>query len=200
MANYESPLYQKYHARVSDLLSITDSEIADLCCQKEEAIARSDLNRSNRIEAFELPRLLKRGLRLIGTCGYPYDRIKVVDGFFVVEPSSCEIANREPSAKEAKATTAKLRDQDQRRDRWGLNRHAYVEDDSSSDSNTATHARAATLRSPRMETMRSPSRISPSSSIKQEQPKRSSKQSRRHINYDDDEIPTELLYNRQGPR
>jgi hypothetical protein len=192
VAHYMWPLYREYRARLSDLVSITDSEIADLCCQKEEALAKTDLKRSNRIEAFELPRLLKRRLRLLNKYGYPFDRIKVVDGFFVIEPSSCEIANREPSAKEAKAATAKLRDQDQRRDRWGLNRHAYVEDDSSSDSDTATHARAAALRSPRMETMRSPSRTSPSSSIRQEELKRPSEGSRRH-SYDNDDDVEEYL-------
>ena len=152
MANCMWPLYKKYQARVSDLLLITDSEIAELCCQKEEAIARSDLNRSNRIEYFELPRLLERRRRL--EHAYQFDPIKVIDGFLILEPSNCEIANRDPSshkprneAKEAKATTAKLRDQNQRRDRSErLNRHAYVEDDSSSDSNISTHATDAPIR------------------------------------------------------
>lgn len=90
--------------------------------------------------------------------------------------------------KEKKAAKAKLRDQEQKRDRSDkAHRRVYVEDDSSSDSDTATQATDATIRGPRVETVRPSSKSSPRSSMRQEEPRRSSEKSRRYGNDDDDE-------------
>jgi curved DNA-binding protein CbpA len=90
--------------------------------------------------------------------------------------------------KEKKAAKAKFRDQEQRRDRLDkAHRRVYVEDDSSSDSDTATQVTDATVRGPRVETVRPSSKSSPRSSIGQEEPRRSSERSRRHRDDDDDD-------------
>jgi hypothetical protein len=84
--------------------------------------------------------------------------------------------------KEKKAAKAKFRD---RLDK--AHRRVYVEDDSSSDSDTATQVTDATVRGPRVETVRPSSKSSPRSSIRQEEPRRSSERSRRHRDDDDDD-------------
>jgi hypothetical protein len=185
MAHYMWPLYKKYQARLSDLLSITDSEIADLCCQREKALTKSDLKRTNKIEALDLPRLLIRRTRLEHAYAWPLDSIQAFGGSLIIEGSSCE-KRRIRMAEEA--ATAKLKGQDQRRDRSErLNRHVYVEDDSSSDSHTSTHTTAATIRGPAI-SMRSLGRKSLISSMEKEEPEGLSEQSQKHTNHDN-EIP-----------
>jgi curved DNA-binding protein CbpA len=89
--------------------------------------------------------------------------------------------------KEKKATRQKLRDQEQRRDRSDkAHRRVYVEDDSSSDSDTATQVTDATIRGARVETVRPSSKSSPRSGMRPEESRRSSERSRRYADDDDD--------------
>jgi curved DNA-binding protein CbpA len=100
--------------------------------------------------------------------------------------------------REKNAAKTKLRDQEQRRDRSEKRRHVYAGDESSSDSDTATQVTDATIRGPTVETIRpSSSRSSPRSSIRREEPKRSSERSRRYEG-EDEEYEDAWLHKHRG--
>ena len=92
--------------------------------------------------------------------------------------------------KEKKAAKAKVREQEQKRDRTEKHhRRVYVEDDASSDSDTATQVTDATIRGPgpRVETVRPSAKSSPRSNMRSAEPKRSFERSHRYGDNDDDD-------------
>ena len=118
---------------------------------------------------------LKMGIRLNSKAKEAKDRVQ-------------EREKREKDLeKDKKAAKAKVRDQEQRRDRTEKHhRRVYMEDDTSSDSDTATQVTDATIR-PRVETVRPAAKSSPRSNMRPAEPKRSFEGGRRYDDDDDDD-------------